>query len=90
MTLDGYFAGQAMERSWRRIRWLQRQLGWSDARLVNYVLWHGSQSGSKIDHIRWLTVGKARGVITGMEKMRKLRTQNSKLLAERRGKGGKQ
>jgi len=69
--LDRFFAGTAVERPWLRIRWLQRRLEWSDQRLINYVLWHGNRTGSRIDHIRWLSVSKARGIITGMERIKK-------------------
>jgi len=68
--MDGYFAGTPMAWSWKKIRWLQRQLGWSDVRLINYIKWHGKETVRKIDHVGWLTVDKARGIITGMEKIR--------------------
>lgn len=72
--LDTIFAGTSMEPSWLRIRWLQRQLQWSNDRLVGYILWHGRKSGRQIDSVRWLTVDKSRGIITAMEKMRRNRT----------------
>ena len=69
-SIDRYFAGTPMEAPWRRIRWLQRQLGWGDEHLKGYIKWHGKDTARWIDHIGWLTVDKARGIITGMEKMR--------------------
>jgi hypothetical protein len=67
-VLDSYFAGQAMEPSWRRIRWLQRQLAWTDAHLVNYIL-----ALTHIDNVRWLSVNRAHAVISGMSKSLTLR-----------------
>jgi hypothetical protein len=49
---------------WRKIRWLQRRLGWSDRHLTNYIC-----KLARISHIRFLTAGAARAAITGMEKM---------------------
>ena len=67
--LDEIFRKTEMWPSWLRIRWLQRELKWSDGRLVNYILWHGKKTDNKIDHIRWLTVIKARGIIVGMQRI---------------------
>lgn len=53
------------EGQWRKIRWLQRELGWSDLHLWHYIKQH-----AHIDHIRWLCdVRQVRAVITGMEKI---------------------
>jgi len=68
--LDRHFIGKPVYPSWLRIRWLQRQIGWSNGQLVNYIKQHGKNTVKKIDHISWLTVNKAHGIITGMEKIR--------------------
>ena len=65
--LDEIFRGTEMWPSWLRIRWLQRELKWNDGRLANYILWHGKRTDSKIDHIKWLSVQKARGIVIGMQ-----------------------
>lgn len=54
--------GNPYDGQWRKIRWLQRQLQWSDLHLLNYVK---KQCG--ISHVRFLTTYGARAVITGME-----------------------
>jgi hypothetical protein len=69
-NLDAIFADTPMEPSWRRIRWLQRELGWTDARLINYIGWHGRKTGTNVDNIKWLTVQKARGIVIAMQRMR--------------------
>jgi len=56
--------GACQESQWRRIRWLQRRIGWIDAHLVNYIK---KQCG--IHHVQFLTTWGARAVITGMEKI---------------------
>lgn len=77
--LDRYFAGTPMRWSWSKIRWLQRQLKWTDGQLINYIKWHGRKGYTSTgtpyytDHIRWLTVDKAHGIIAGMLKINKLR-----------------
>jgi len=68
-ALDGYFTGTPMEASWRHIRYLQRRLRWSDNDLANYIKWHGRKTGTNIEHLKWLTVQKSRGIITGMKKI---------------------
>ncbi|HPP07198.1 MAG TPA: hypothetical protein PLW88_07480 [Syntrophorhabdaceae bacterium] len=67
--LDEHFKDTPMEPSWRYIRFLQRRLGWSDEILAKYIAWHGKKIGTNIDNIKWLTVQKAHGVITGMKKI---------------------
>jgi hypothetical protein len=66
---DKHFLGTPMEAPWRHIRYLQRQLGWSDEDLGHYISWHGKKVGTNIDNVRWLTVEKARAIITGMKKI---------------------
>jgi hypothetical protein len=68
--LDTIFAASPMELTWRRIRWLQRELRWTDSRLVNYILFHGRKTNKNVESIRWLTVDKAKGIIVGMQRMR--------------------
>ena len=76
VQIDGYFVDTPMERPWRRIRWLQRQLGWTTDHLVNYCLNHSRYAYTGgIDHIRWLTVTKARGLITGLENSLRIRNE---------------
>lgn len=60
--------GQASCAQYRRIKHLQRRLGWSDDRLTAYI-----RKYAHIDSIRFLTVPKARGIIAGMEKSIKLK-----------------
>ncbi len=69
-NLDAQFRGTPMAGPWRKIRWLQRELDWSDQKLINYILWHGRKTGRAVDSINWLTVDKSRAIITGMHKMR--------------------
>lgn len=64
--LDACFTGTAMERPWRHIRYLQRQLGWTELHLVNYI-----KMATHLDSINWLSVDRSRGVITGMAKVLK-------------------
>ncbi len=66
---DSHFKGTPMEPSWRYIRYLQRRLGWDDRDLATYVSWHGKKIGANIDNLKWLTVSKAHGIITGMKKI---------------------
>ena len=65
-SLDSLFTGTAMERPWRHIRYLQRQLGWTELHLVNYI-----KMAARLDSINWLSVDRSRGVITGMMKVLK-------------------
>lgn len=56
--------GACADGQWRKIRWLQRQLRWSDTHLINYV-----KKECGIHHVQFLTAWGARAVITGMEKI---------------------
>lgn len=56
--------GNIADGQWRKIRYLQRRLKWTDAHLVNYITDHGH-----ISHIRFLNCDIARAVITGMVKI---------------------
>ena len=56
--------GNINDNQWRKIRYLQRRLGWSDVHLTNYIC-----KLARISHIRFLTTGAARAAIIGMEKM---------------------
>jgi len=56
--------GACADGQWRKIRWLQRRLTWSDTHLINYI-----KRECGIHHVQFLTVWGARAVITGMEKM---------------------
>lgn len=56
--------GSCGDGQWRKIRWLQRQLRWSDTHLVNYI-----QKECGIHHVQFFTAWGARAVITGMEKI---------------------
>ena len=49
-------------KQWRYIKWLQKEIGWSNAHLCNYV-----RMVAKIDHEKFLTSGLAREVISGMK-----------------------
>jgi len=51
---------------YRKILWLMRHLGWDEIRLNAYI-----KKYAHIDSIRFFTAPKARGIITGMEKMLK-------------------
>jgi hypothetical protein len=73
--LDSYYRGTEIEEQWGKIRWLQRRLKWTDTHLINYIKWHGNKCGMSVDHIRWLTVDKARAVIVGMVKTLKSGTR---------------
>ncbi len=68
--LDAIFQGTPMQPLWTRIRWLQREMRWSDGRLINYILWHGRKAGKNVESIRWLTVDKARAVVIGMQRIK--------------------
>lgn len=54
--------GSCQDGQWRKIRWLQRRLGWPDDHLVNYI-----RKACGIDSVRFMTTWGARAVITGME-----------------------
>lgn len=56
--------GACGDGQWRKIRWLQRKLRWSDTHLINYI-----KRECGIHHVQFLTVWGARAVITGMEKI---------------------
>lgn len=57
--------GQASDEQWSRMKWLQGELDWDDTHLENYI-----KKFAHIDAVRFLTVPSARGIITGMEKIR--------------------
>ncbi len=56
--------GNIADGQWRKIRYLQRRLKWTDAHLVNYIKDHGH-----ISHIQFMNCDIARAVITGMVKI---------------------
>lgn len=56
--------GAASCGQYRLILSLRRKLGWDEAQLAAYI-----KKYAHIDAIRFLTAPKARGIITGMEKM---------------------
>lgn len=60
----GTHHGAASCGQYRKILWLMRQLGWDEIRLNAYI-----KKYAHIDSIRFFTAAKARGIITGMEKM---------------------
>ncbi len=53
--------GNIADGQWRKVRYLQRRLKWTDAHLVNYIKDHGH-----ISHIQFMNCDIARAVITGM------------------------
>ena len=61
----GTHHGTATCAQYRRIMWLRRKLGWSEDELVAYI-----RKYAHVDAIRFLTVPKARGIITGLEKIK--------------------
>jgi len=48
---------------WRRIKWLQKKVGWSNEHLLNYI-----RKYAKVDHPRFLTPDKTRIIISALTK----------------------
>ena len=57
--------GYASCAQYRKIKWLKKELGWDDRQLVRYI-----RKYAHVDAMRFMTVPKARGIITGMNKMK--------------------
>lgn len=51
---------------WRLIKSLQRQLGWDEEHLMNYIKKHAN-----VDHPRFLNYYTARAIVTGLKRIKK-------------------
>jgi hypothetical protein len=70
--------GACGDGQWRKIRWLQRELRWSDTHLINYI-----KRECGIHHVQFLTVWGARAVINGMEKIMRIERRKDQPAAAR-------